>query len=80
MGAGIGTGGPLQFYTPARESAQGGLMSLAGVAARLRVSRRELYRIRKADPTFPAPVDLDYSRRAVIFRAADIHNWIRAKG
>jgi|HubBroStandDraft_1064217.scaffolds.fasta_scaffold309825_1 predicted DNA-binding transcriptional regulator AlpA len=84
LGAGIDSGrryaGPVQFSPVARESAQGGLLSLAGVAARLDVNRRELYRIRKADLTFPSPVVEAFGyRRAVMFRAADIHNWIRSK-
>jgi len=77
MGAGIGTGGPLQFGIACRESAQGGLMTLANVAARLKVSRRALFRIRQADLAFPRPVDFGYAR-AVIFRSQDIHDYCRA--
>lgn len=71
-------GGPAATCIVARESAQGGLMSLAGVAARLKVSRRALLRLRQSDPTFPAPVDFGY-KRTVIWRAADIHAYVRAR-
>jgi len=70
-------GGPAATCIRARESAQGGLMTLRDVAARLKVSRRALLRVRQNDPSFPRPVDFGYTR-AVIFRAQDVHDWIRA--
>jgi predicted DNA-binding transcriptional regulator AlpA len=77
-------GGPAATWIVSRESAQAGLMTMPAVCARLsvvlgrHVSRRELYRIRKADPTFPAPVDFGYAR-AVIYRAQHIHDWCKAR-
>ena len=82
IGAGIDNGpsykGPLHFPIGARESAQGGLMTLRDVCARLNVSRRALFRIRQADPTFPAAIDFGYAR-AQIFRAQHIHDWCKAQ-
>ena len=62
---------------PTHERGQG-LMTLAGICARLRISRRELFRIRKADPTFPRPVDIGYAR-AVIFGANDVREWCKRR-
>jgi predicted DNA-binding transcriptional regulator AlpA len=70
-------GGPAATCIVARESAAGGLMPLRAVAARLKVSRRELYRIRKTDPTFPQPEDLGYTR-TVLWRSQAIGDWCRA--
>ena len=88
IGAGIDNGpsykGPLHFPIPARESVQGGLMTIRDVCLRLsvvlrrHVDRRGLFRIRKADPTFPRQLDIGW-RRAVIYRAQDIHDWCKAQ-
>jgi predicted DNA-binding transcriptional regulator AlpA len=55
-------------------------MSLREVCARLKVNRRELYRIRRADPTFPEPVrDAFGYARALIFRGAEIGEWFKSR-
>lgn len=59
-------------------TASPGLVTLAQIAARLRVSRRALLRIRQQSATFPKPVNLGF-RRAVVYRATDIQNWIKAR-
>jgi predicted DNA-binding transcriptional regulator AlpA len=75
MGAGVGTGGPLQFRHAVRESAQGGLMTLVDVARRLGVDRRTLFRIRNTDPTFPKGEC--FGARMIAFRGEQISEWCK---
>ena len=53
------------------------LLSAADVAAKLSLHKATVHKIRKSDPTFPAPIYI--SPMMPRWRASDLEKWIASK-